>query len=211
MIYIPGPDNTVADALSRLPEDTVPELQLHESWGSPVAAVLSISTDQTVLNTIKCGYTVGEYCLKIAKSSIPGTKCVNGLWYVGDRLLIPRVGDICENLFRLAHDALGHFGADKSYAILRDVYYWPNMRCDLEKAYIPSCQDCQRNKSRTTKAPGPLHPLPVLDGRGSSVAMDFVRPLKPDQGFDCILTITDVAVLPMVAATSDSVASSISR
>jgi hypothetical protein len=39
--------------------------------------------------------------------------------------------------------------------------------------------------------PGPLHPLPVPDGRGTSVAMDFVGPLKPDNGFDCILTITD--------------------
>jgi hypothetical protein len=39
--------------------------------------------------------------------------------------------------------------------------------------------------------PGPLHPLPVPDGRGTSVAMDFVGPLKLDNGFDCILTITD--------------------
>jgi hypothetical protein len=122
---------------------------------------------------------------------MPGTKCVNGLWYVGDRLLIPRIGDIHENLFCLAHDTLGHFGADKSYATLHDAYYWPNMRQDLEKAYIPSCQDCQCNKSQTTKAPGPLHPLPVLDGHGTSVAIDFVSPLKPDQDFNCILTMTD--------------------
>jgi len=94
---------------------------------------------------------------------MPGTKCINGLWYIGDCLLIPRIGDVRENLFRLAHDCLGHFGADKSYATLRDAYYWPNMRRDLEKVYIPSCEDCQCNKSRTTKAPGPLHPLPIPD------------------------------------------------
>ena len=52
----------------------------------------------------------------------------NGLWYIGDRLLIPRVTTLRETLFHLAHDTLGHFGADKSYASLRDVYYWPNMR-----------------------------------------------------------------------------------
>jgi hypothetical protein len=95
--------------------------------------VLSISTDQTVLDSIKCGYAVDEYCLKISNSGMPGTKCVNRLWYIGDRLLIPRIGDIRENLFRLAHDTLGHFGADKSYAILCDAYYWPNMRCDWKK------------------------------------------------------------------------------
>ena len=88
--------------------------------------------------------------------------------YIGDCLLIPRVADIRENLFRLAHDSLGHFGADKSYAALRDAYYWPNMRRDLEQAYIPSCVDCLRNKSRTTCPPGPLHPLPVPESRGDS-------------------------------------------
>src|SRR6267154_803453 len=91
----------------------------------------------------------------------------------------------------MAHDSLDHFGADKSYAILCDAYYWPNMHCDLEKGYIPSCEDCQRNKSCTTKAPRPLHPLPVPDGRGSSIAMDFIGPLKPDDRFNSILTITD--------------------
>ena len=129
---------------------------------------------------------------------ITATKLPNRGWLVpnvlmdfGNRLLIPHIGDIHENLFCLAHDCLGHFGAYKSYAVLRDAYYWSNMGRDLEKAYIPSCEDCQRNKSRTTKAPGPLHPLPVPDSRGSSIAMDFIRPLKPDHGYDAILTITD--------------------
>jgi hypothetical protein len=120
-----------------------------------------------------------------------GWRQSNGLWYIGDRLLIPRVTDVHENLFRLAHDTLGHFGADKSYAALRDSYYWPNMRRDLEQSYIPSCVNCLRNKSRTTRPPGPLHPLPVPDNRADSIAMDFVGPLPMDNTFDCILTITD--------------------
>ena len=65
------------------------------------------------------------------------------------------------------------------------------MRRDLERAYIPSCADCQRNKSRTTKPLGPLHPLPVPDHRCDSVAINFIGPLPVDDGFDCILTLTD--------------------
>ena len=65
------------------------------------------------------------------------------------------------------------------------------MRRDLESAYIPSCIECQRNKSATTKPIGPLHPLPVPDNRCDSVAMDFIGPLPPDEGYDCILTLTD--------------------
>jgi hypothetical protein len=85
---------------------------------------------------------------------------------------------------------------------LRDAYYWPNMRRDLEQAYIPSCTDCLRNKSRTQKLPGPLHPLPVPDARGSSITMDFIGPLPLDEGYDCILSVTnclgsDVRVIPI--------------
>jgi hypothetical protein len=65
------------------------------------------------------------------------------------------------------------------------------MRRDLEKLYIPSCVECQRNKLRTTKSSGPLHPLPIPDKRGDSVALDFIGLLPPDEGFDCILSITD--------------------
>lgn len=66
----------------------------------------------------------------------------NGLWYVDNHLLIPRTGNLCKMLFQLAHDNLGHFSADKSYASLCNAYYWPNMHCDLEQAYIPACTDC---------------------------------------------------------------------
>jgi hypothetical protein len=65
------------------------------------------------------------------------------------------------------------------------------MRWDLEEAYIPSCEACQQNKSHTSKVLGPLHPLPVLDQRGDSVALDFIRPLLLDEGYDCILMMTD--------------------
>src|SRR6202050_3403380 len=68
-------------------------------------------------------------------------------------------GTLREDLFPLAHNTSGHFGADKSYATLCNAYYWPNMRRNLEKAYIPSCTECLCNKSSTQKPTGPLHPL----------------------------------------------------
>ena len=113
------------------------------------------------------------------------------MWYVGERLIVPREGSIRETLFRLAHDVLGHFGFDKTYAALRGSYYWPNMRRDLETTYVPGRIECQRNKGSTSKPTGPLHPLPVPDQRGDSVAMDFIGPLPMDEGFDMILTLTD--------------------
>jgi hypothetical protein len=65
------------------------------------------------------------------------------------------------------------------------------MRRDLREAYIPACVDCQRNKGDTSKPTGPLHPLPIPDQRGDSIAIDFIGPCPPDNGFDGIVTITD--------------------
>ncbi|KAF7302341.1 Reverse transcriptase-RNase H-integrase [Mycena chlorophos] len=65
------------------------------------------------------------------------------------------------------------------------------MRDELETAYIPACPDCQRNKSSTKRKAGPLHPLPVPDGRCDSVAIDFIGPLPEDSGFNCCATLTD--------------------
>jgi hypothetical protein len=111
------------------------------------------------------------------------------LWYVSDRLIIPRITDVWETLFRLAHDSLGHFGFDKSYESLRRSYYWPHMRTDLEDGYVPGCPDCQCNKSHTKKLSGPLHPLPVPEARGDSVGIDFIGPLPVDEGKNCIVTL----------------------
>ena len=87
---------------------------------------------------------------------------INDLWYIGSQLIILQSGDIQENLFRLAHNSLGHFGMEKLYITLRDCY-WPNMRKDLETSYILGCLDCQCDKSRTSKSPRPLHLLLVPD------------------------------------------------
>ena len=42
-----------------------------------------------------------------------------------------------------------------------------------------------------TKAPGHLHPLPILDDHGDSVALDFIGLLPKDDGYNCILTMTN--------------------
>jgi Integrase zinc binding domain len=110
---------------------------------------------------------------------------------LGSRLAVPRTSTLRESLFCLAHDSLGHFGGEKSYLSLRNDFYWPNMRRDLVDSYIPGCADCQRNKYTTTRPNGPLHPLPIPDGRLESVTPDFVGPLPEEEKFNCILTMTD--------------------
>jgi len=79
------------------------------------------------------------------------------------------------------------------------------MKTDIEQGYMPSCSDCQRNKSLTQKPAGPLHPLLVPDQHGDSVAIDFIGLLPEDNGFNCIVTMTDTsgANIRIVATRTD--------
>ncbi|GLB45211.1 putative retrotransposable element tf2 155 kda protein type 1-like [Lyophyllum shimeji] len=240
IVYVKGEDNSVADALSRLPDDfpdsadTVANAaalaDMHDAAtvsrciaailpvcrsSSPFAATFSLAhrtanlepvaaltpagfrilpaINMELVEQIKAGYDSDPWCKNLiaAARGMPALAQRDGLWFWKSRLVVPRAGSVRETIFRLAHDALGHFGFEKSYAAMRDSYYWPKMRRDLELGYIPACRDCQRMKSSTVLPSGPLHPLPVPDGRCESVAMDFIGPLPEDSGKNCILTITD--------------------
>lgn len=212
--YVKGEENTVADSLSRLPDaDETPELYPYDDEELPStiaavyalthgpeeepistgAAVVKIEADKSIVKAIQDGYLDDPWCMKLqaGKEKTLGVEEWDGLLFVGNRLVIPRNQNLREQLYQAAHDAMGHLGFDKSYAALRDSYFWPNMRDDLEKAYIPSCSKCQRNKSRTSAPAGPMHPLPIPEQRGDSVAIDFIGPLPEDSGFNAIVTMTD--------------------
>ena len=232
MVYIKGDENSVADALSRMPTDTnsstadasarhpydfcedddtlciVASISLSTPQGpwetakalltsptpSPsICSTLEITADKSFLDAVISGYAEDPWCktLPSAALSLKGLHLRDKLWYIGDRLIIPRTGNLRELLFSLAHDTLGHFGFHKTYGSLRTAYYWPNMRQDLEQGYVASCPDCQRNKSSTVKPYGPLHPLPIPDQHGDSVAIDFIGPLPEDDKKNCIVTFTD--------------------
>ena len=205
--YLPGDKNTVADALSRLPTSTLQTVaSLFSSSQSPSTRT-TLEMDTEILSAIKNGYSSDPFISKLTSAStgMENIKKLNDFWFINDRLVIPNVKHVREALYRLAHNSMGHFGPGKCLSSLRHSFYWPNMRRDLESAYIPSCADCQRNKSSTSKPVGPLHPLPIPDGRCDSVAIDFIGPLPLDNGFDTIITFTDrlgsdIQIIPSVSS-----------
>ena len=183
-------------------QSLAPITALHQEDRQKTGIRFSIDDDTIV--RLWNGYEADPWCDKLVSASKGMSKLCHkdGLWFLNDRLIIPAKCGVREQIFRLAHDMLGHFGFHKTYENIRNSYYWPGMRTDLEKGYIPSCVDCQRNKSSTKPPVGPLHPLPIPDGRCDSISMNFIGPLPTDESHDCILTITDrlgseVRVIPM--------------
>jgi hypothetical protein len=146
--YTSGEKNTVADALSRLPETTLQTIASLFSNPNNHSSKTTLQLDTEILTAIKNGYTSDSFIAKLTSASagMDIIKKDNGFWFINERLVIPDVKHVREFLYRLAHDAMGHFGSGKCLASLKDSFYWPNMRRDLEMAYIPSCAACQRNK-----------------------------------------------------------------
>ena len=101
--YIPGEENEAADAPSRLPPDLEPELIVAATSGT-----LRIASDPSWLAAIRNGYEKDSWCKKIRDNKIIGFREENGLLYVGDRLVIPRVKDVREH----AKGDGGHVCAD---------------------------------------------------------------------------------------------------
>ena len=58
------------------------------------------------------------------------------------------------------HDARGHFGVNRTYAMIAERYYWPRMG-DAVRRHCQRCDICQRNKADTRKLAGLYQPLPV--------------------------------------------------
>jgi len=111
------------------PWESATHLSLRTAVIPPICAMLEITTDKLFLDSVRKGYTSDAWCktLPAAAVSWPDLAFRDGLWYVGNRLIIPRTDNLCEMLFILAHDVLGHFGFYKTYGSLQDAYYWPNM------------------------------------------------------------------------------------
>ncbi len=106
--YIKDEDNCVADALSRLPPDDSPitdsdpeEISSWKEWlaqntTNTVNATFSISSDNKMLDTLKLRYANDDFCTKFisGESILLDVKEINGLWYIGNHLLVLRVGSI---------------------------------------------------------------------------------------------------------------------
>jgi hypothetical protein len=90
IVYIKGEDNPVADALSCLPnsvDDTPPV---------PAAALLEVCTDPCLLEQILQGYKEDPFCDRLFRTNHDtlGVTTRNGLLYIGDHLVIPRMGSL---------------------------------------------------------------------------------------------------------------------
>ena len=91
------------------------------------------------------------------------------------------------------HDILtegAHAGYHCTYNHLASHYYWPKMNHAI-RAYVASCDICQKIKPRRQAPIGLLQPLPNPENHFEVITMDFITELPFSNSFDAILVIVD--------------------
>ncbi|KAL0458927.1 UNVERIFIED_CONTAM: Transposon Tf2-11 polyprotein [Sesamum latifolium] len=110
----------------------------------------------------------------------------------GNRLYVPKGGDLRKSLISECHDTLwaGHQGEERTYALVQRAYYWPQMRDDVE-TYVRTCLICQQDKADHQKKAGLLHPLPIPKRPWESVSMDYISGLPKVGDLGSIIVVVD--------------------
>ena len=124
------------------------------------------------------------------------TVSTSGVVHNDSRIVVPNQAALRTRLLELYYDAptAGHFGVDKTYAALRQFYYWPSMKRDITE-YVQCCVVCLSSKAKRHKPYGSLESLPLPSKPMEELSMDFVtglpEVLHEGKLVDSILVIVD--------------------
>nr|KYP34762.1 Transposon Ty3-I Gag-Pol polyprotein [Cajanus cajan] len=101
-------------------------------------------------------------------------------------------GSIRKLLIKESHERglMGHFGVEKNLIFLKEKFYWPHMRIDVQRN-CSKCITCLKAKSRVMPH-GLYTPLPIASSPWVDISMDFVLGLpRTQRGFDPIFVVVD--------------------
>lgn len=86
------------------------------------------------------------------------------------------------------HDDMGHQGRDRTYWLVQQRFFWPNMYADVVDK-VEKCERCVRSKTRDIPKTGlvSIHTTRPLE----LVCIDFLTLEKSKGGYENILVITD--------------------
>jgi hypothetical protein len=112
--------------------------------------------------------------------------------FKGSQLCIPRCS-MRDNFLKEKHDGglAGHFGHDKTFAQLRNSYYWSSMRKEV-RTFVKKCKICQYAKGRQQNTSW-YQPLPIPERPLDAINMDFVLGFpRTQKGRDSIFFVVEI-------------------
>ena len=175
--YIPGKNNTIADALSRAPVFPAEEEDLQTM---STAATLTIEHDEefhcmsaeldNMVSTAENNYKAIVAALRNSDKNppnIPQYQQLKRVWhrlslsdekedlimYDNTRIFVPC--NSINKIVKLLHK--GHPGITKSRELARQLYFWPGMNNDISQV-VENCEACQEIRPQTQHFPATATP-----------------------------------------------------
>jgi hypothetical protein len=180
IVYKPGPQNRVVDALSRVHflVITVPHLDF-----------LTTFKQQLVQDT-----EFQQFLAKVQSQPDDYTDfaILDGLLFFKGKLFIPPNSPLKQALLEEFHSSTigGHSGIHRTFGRLQENVYWQGMRSDVAE-FVKSCVVCQQTKPSNHSPYGLLHPLPVPERVWEDISLDFIVRLPSFQTHTVILVVVD--------------------
>lgn len=194
IVFKAGKDN-IADALSRRPDLKSTRLQEQPELNTALATLFptfaSAAIDPDLIDAIKSGYEEDDFYSDAKRPKY--LRQVEGLYYLGTRLCVPRAPAILQRIMREHHDIplAGHPGYLRTLNSVSHAFWWPHMRRFVRK-YVQTCETCQLTKPSTQPKLGLSSPLPTPSAPWTHVSFDLMTHLPVSGGYDAILVFCDM-------------------
>ena len=196
--YVPGVENVKADALSR--NKAASKSHPSSRFEDMIYAVVDDrrrfreqllseqNNDPVIRSATECvvnGVHINEGRLKRVQSQL---RVEDGILTKSGRPVVP--ASLRKFVTSHIHDT-GHWGPEKTYALLKERFYWPNMY-NYTVNFVSYCETCQQTKCDTHPPKAPLIPMVIPEAPMQFVSIDIAYMPTDKDGYKYILLAGDI-------------------